>query len=302
MHFFYSKTDHEASGPGAIDEFEYLNDFGFERYRDIRQKRLKFHYNEGIEICFVTSGRYEWVVGNKTFLLLPGDGFITCPWQKHGSPREVVDMGEIYWVVIKPFLFNKNGEFDLGTWTRFTAEENRIAGEILCRNANHILRNARELKDHFERLQHETHNKEFGYQQRVANIIEDFLVSVVRMIRNRENKINEYRNWFIQFDHLLSSNIAKKWTLQEMAEKSNMGITSLTQRVKEYTGYSPASYLTYIRLEKAKKMLSGFNENLTSIALDCGFYSSQHFSGTFSKWVGITPSAFRKKAGMAKKG
>ncbi len=33
--------------------------------------------------------------------------------------------------------------------------------------------------------------------------------------------------------------------------------------------------------------------SLTSIALDCGFYSSQHFSSRFSRWVGKTPSKYR---------
>ncbi|MBK6284141.1 MAG: cupin domain-containing protein [Draconibacterium sp.] len=112
MHFFYSKTDHDASSAGLLEEFEFINDFGFEEYKDIRQKPLGLHYNEGIEICYVTKGRYEWVVGDKSFLLFPGDGFITCPWQKHGSPREVVDLGEIYWIVIKPKNFINNGGFE----------------------------------------------------------------------------------------------------------------------------------------------------------------------------------------------
>jgi len=35
--------------------------------------------------------------------------------------------------------------------------------------------------------------------------------------------------------------------------------------------------------------------NFTDIALDTGFYSSQHFSTTFKKLTGYTPSEFRKK-------
>jgi len=34
--------------------------------------------------------------------------------------------------------------------------------------------------------------------------------------------------------------------------------------------------------------------SITDIALDTGFYSSQHFSTTFKKLTGYTPSQFRK--------
>jgi AraC-like DNA-binding protein len=79
-----------------------------------------------------------------------------------------------------------------------------------------------------------------------------------------------------------------------MSEASKLGITTLTHFVKENTGYTPANYLIFLRLEKAKELLRGTPVKLTDIAFDCGFYSSQHFSSAFSKWVGTTPLNFRK--------
>ncbi|MDP9229824.1 MAG: helix-turn-helix domain-containing protein [Bacteroidota bacterium] len=35
--------------------------------------------------------------------------------------------------------------------------------------------------------------------------------------------------------------------------------------------------------------------NVTGIALDTGFYSSQHFTTTFKKLTGYMPGEFRKK-------
>jgi AraC-like DNA-binding protein len=293
MHFFYSKTDRDASSSDQIEEFEFINDFGFEEYKDIRQKPLSLHYNEGIEICYVTKGRYEWLVGDKSYLLFPGDGFITCPWQKHGSPREVVDLGEIYWIVIKPKIFNSKGDFELGKWSRFKTAENEMIGKVLSENANHILQKAQILKTLFIALKNEIDNKEFGYYQRISNLVEEFLVETVRIIQNRESQIIRNQNWFSNFEKLLTGNLSKKWTLEEMAEKNKVGFTTLTQLVKENTGYTPANYVIYLRLEKAKKLLSDSDKKLTEIAFDCGFYSSQHFSSTFSKWVGKTPLLYR---------
>jgi AraC-like DNA-binding protein len=59
-------------------------------------------------------------------------------------------------------------------------------------------------------------------------------------------------------------------------------------------GFSPLNYLINIRISEAIKLLKTPNISLTDIALDTGFYSSQHFSTTFKKLTGYTPSEFRK--------
>jgi AraC-like DNA-binding protein len=294
MHFFYSKTDLDASTSTILDDFDFINDFGFEEYKDIRQKPLRLHFNQGIEICYVSKGRYEWAVGEKRYLLFPGDGFITCPWQKHGSPREAVDLGEIYWLVIKPQFFIRKGLFSLGNWSRLSIEQCGLVSGILSNNEDHRIRNALPFRFLFEELQKEILHKDFGYFQRVCNIVEEFLITSVRLIQNREKELINNQQWFHDFDSMLKVDLSKKWTLREMANQKRIGITKLTQLIKEHTGYTPANYLTFLRLEKAKHLLVSTGDRITNIALDCGFYSSQHFSSTFLKWMGKTPAAYRK--------
>ena len=295
MHFFYSKTHPAASGSELIEEFSFINDFGFEVYKDIRQKPLELHFNEGIEICYILKGRYEWVVEGKKYTLLPGDGFVTCPWQKHGSPREVVDLGEIYWVVIKPDIFEKDGTFVPGSWSGLAEDEIRLMGQVLSGNSNHKLAKAFILTPLFLELKNELYQKGFAYTRRVEKLSEEFLIQVVRHIQNRDKQLQKTQNRFQEFDAMLQQHLAKKWTLEEMCAVSKLGITTLTQFIKENTGYTPANYLIYLRLEKAKRSLQNTGKSLTDIAYDCGFYSSQHFSSTFSKWIGLAPKDYRKK-------
>jgi AraC-like DNA-binding protein len=80
-----------------------------------------------------------------------------------------------------------------------------------------------------------------------------------------------------------------------MAAIVGLGTTALTEKVKNYSGFSPLNYLINIRISEAIKMLKRPDLNVTDIALDTGFYSSQHFSTTFKKLTGYTPSEFRKK-------
>jgi AraC-like DNA-binding protein len=74
-----------------------------------------------------------------------------------------------------------------------------------------------------------------------------------------------------------------------------MGTTLFNVRVKSYTGFTPTNYLINLRIAEAIKLLRKPDLNLTDIALDTGFCSSQHFSTTFKKLTGYTPSEFRKR-------
>ncbi|HSH20703.1 MAG TPA: AraC family transcriptional regulator, partial [Draconibacterium sp.] len=198
------------------------------------------------------------------------------------------------WVVIKPRIFKETGEFEMGDWSRFKPEENKQIGQVLAENTKHTLQKANVLKTLFMALRNEVDNKGFGYYQRICNLTEELLINTVRIIQSRENQIMKNQNWFLKFDEMLGNHLSKKWTLEEMASRNGVGITTLTQLVKEQTGYTPANYLIFLRLEKAKQLLVSSNIKLTDIAFDCGFYSSQHFSSTFSKWVGKTPLFYRK--------
>lgn len=78
-----------------VKEFPFIKAFGHEKDLGIRSTSLPLHYNNGIEICDVTKGRYEWKVEDNLYSLLPGDGFLTCLWQYHGSERGIFEIGEI---------------------------------------------------------------------------------------------------------------------------------------------------------------------------------------------------------------
>ena len=93
----------------------------------------------------------------------------------------------------------------------------------------------------------------------------------------------------------LRKNLSHNWTVEEMAAMVGLGTTTFTEKVKNYSGFSPLNYLITIRISEAIKLLKQNELSVTDIALDTGFYSSQHFSTTFKKLTGYTPSDFRKK-------
>ena len=98
----------------------------------------------------------------------------------------------------------------------------------------------------------------------------------------------------MNLEQALRQNLSHQWTVEEMAALVGLGTTLFNEKVKNYSGFSPINYLINIRISEAIKLLKRPDISLTDIALDTGFYSSQHFSTTFKKLTGYTPSEFRK--------
>ncbi|WP_452226823.1 helix-turn-helix domain-containing protein [Lacinutrix cladophorae] len=67
--------------------------------------------------------------------------------------------------------------------------------------------------------------------------------------------------------------------------------------INQYGKNNFNDFINYFRIEESKKLLlNENNRNLTisSIAFDAGFSSLSSFNGAFKKFVGITPSAYKK--------
>lgn len=61
-------------------------------------------------------------------------------------------------------------------------------------------------------------------------------------------------------------------------------------------GRSPIEYLTGLRIERAKLLLSDHRLSVKEIAVQCGFEDPNHFSKVFSRVDGAPPSQFRTMA------
>ena len=94
--------------------------------------------------------------------------------------------------------------------------------------------------------------------------------------------------------HYMEQHYGEKITLMQLAELSNISVSSLSRGFKKEIGLSPMDYLMQVRLEKAKRLLRRPERTVTEIALYCGFSSSAHFTDVFGKNYGRTPNQYRK--------
>lgn len=63
---------------------------------------------------------------------------------------------------------------------------------------------------------------------------------------------------------------------------------------REQIGLTPKQYVLQMRMRNAKRLLAETNLSIGAVAEACGFSNPYHFSRTFHKQTGITPSAYRQ--------
>src|SRR5208283_970164 len=94
---------------------------------------------------------------------------------------------------------------------------------------------------------------------------------------------------------VLASDLARRWTLTEIAGEVRGSPVYLTQIFQQVEGMPLYRYQLRLRLARALNLLSQYDD-LTALSLDLGFSSHSHFSAAFREAYGRSPSKFRQLA------
>lgn len=92
---------------------------------------------------------------------------------------------------------------------------------------------------------------------------------------------------------VLASDLARRWTLADVAAVVRVSPVYLTQVFQQVEGLPLYRYQLRLRLARALDLLSAYDD-LSALALDLGFSSHSHFSAAFRQIYGESPSRFRR--------
>jgi len=94
---------------------------------------------------------------------------------------------------------------------------------------------------------------------------------------------------------VLSSDLARRWTLGEIAAQVGVSAVYLTQVFQQVEGAPLYRYQLRLRLARALDLLGRYDD-LTMLGLDLGFSSHSHFSAAFGRAYGRSPMEFQRSA------
>jgi len=82
-------------------------------------------------------------------------------------------------------------------------------------------------------------------------------------------------------------------SISSLSENAGVSEVYFRKAFKLAFGLSPAKYVTKVRLEKAKELMSYHFLSLDEISAQCGFLSAQYFCRVFKKNLGVSPAKYR---------
>lgn len=278
-----------------LHAFPHIIEFALKKISTIQFDSLKREHSEYLRFYYVIDGRFDWMIGEQHHILYPGDLAIILPGQRFGGEKDLLDIGTVSWLHLAFIQLERNGKMAMGKWSRLTDNECRTIGKILLLNSYPVLSKLKEAGMIFQNMQNEFFNQEIGYTARINQLVDELFILIARQLTRQNNSHRDFPQTFMKLEQSLRENLSHQWTVEEMAALVGLGITAFSEKVKSYSGFSPLNYLINIRISEAIKLLKRRDVHVTDIALDVGFYSSQHFATTFKKLTGYTPSEFRKK-------
>lgn len=273
--------------------FPHILELGIKKNISIQLGSFPVSATGGIRIYCVMEGKFEWTIQQQQYVLYPGDAVLILPDQSFGSESGILEIGTFAWIQLSVQKL-ESGEIIAGKWSGLSENESIAIGKILQLNHSPVLLKFNEAGRILKSIQSELFSQEIGYQASVNHQLDDLFIQITRHLTRQSNPGRDFPKTFMNLEQALRQNLSHHWTVEEMAALVGLGTTLFNEKVKNYSGFSPINYLINIRISEAIKMLKRPDISLTDIALDTGFYSSQHFSTTFKKLTGYTPSEFRK--------
>lgn len=240
------------------------------------------HHHRSFELYYMVQGEREYFIEDRFFMVRQGDLVLIPPNVFHrtageGGMRYLVHFSEKY--LLKyfsesalhplleelPFVFRPDGAlqelFQMELRRMLTGFENSGGVQndhLLSGTLYHILFNAFYGEN--------CYTPEYRSNERITEIV-----------------------------HYINSNFHMINEIETVAKEFYISKYHLCRYFKKCLGISLITYLNTIKIRHACDMIKAGNNNLTDIALQCGFNSSSYFCKVFKCEKGISPTLYRKK-------
>ena len=93
----------------------------------------------------------------------------------------------------------------------------------------------------------------------------------------------------------IHTNYSEKISLSSLVEHFNLNRTTINDMFRKATGESVISYLIKLRINASAMMLRDTGIPINEIGYRVGFHDISHFSRTFKKTIGCSPSQYRRE-------
>lgn len=248
-----------------------------EREAGILEGPVKRNWHKNMELMYFVQGKGQVFCGTQIYDVSEGDLFVVNAY----LPHEVVSEGSIkfYYIKVSDWFCEINElETDQVYFKELITDD--FAKELFLAVVKEYTGNAL--------------YKKVGLRMALLQLL-------VYLLRNHSVSMDgtgqgvSVKEASIQFAlGYIISHIHTGLTVEEIADKVGLSRYYFMREFKKATGETLMTYVHKIRCENAKQMLEADRYSLKEISEQCGFDSVSYFCTSFKKYMGMTPTDYKK--------
>ena len=258
---FFGKTSQSLSAKG----------FRFTEKAYSSRATLPTHAHELSHFCFVLGGNYNERIGSKLFERTPAALVYYPPDVSHGE--EHMTDGRHFLVEIDFRELEKVREYGA-----------RLSEPVLLRYDSSLWLAARMYK--------EFNNRDQFSALVLESISTELLIAASRQFEYAAEK--KPPHWLNSVKEFLRASFSEPPGLHDLAKAIGVHPTHLARVFRQFERCTVGDYIRDVRINYAQERMLNTDEPLVQIALAAGFADQTHFSRSFKRATGMTPTEFRR--------
>lgn len=247
------------------------------------------HFHDNYEIYYLIYGERNYLIGDRTYKVSPGDLVFIRPNEIHRTTNTSVPFHE-------RFSFNFNKPF-LGQDAVWLEDEHSpfITDTHLISLPIHVQKKVEEL---LNRMVSEYLKRDKGFETMIRAALIELLIISSRCNREMVNKPFEFASSTHQkiseIVQYINEHYEQPLTLESLAAHFYISPYYLSRLFKKTTGFTYVEYVMTARIKAAQRLLRETKWKVSRIMQDVGFRDTAHFGKVFKKLSNCTPLQYRK--------
>ena len=245
------------------------------------------HHHDFFEISIILQGESLYLIDNEWRTVRSGDILLFNPGVDHAEKQLLNTYSHQLHIGIRTFKLHGLAQNHFPT-----------TQSLLSMQDSHL-----KIFDKAWQLIEEFNQQQTNFNLMGKALVMEMMILILRSLEKKERLSDETQA--SQNDRMhqvvqlimtyMENNYAKDISIEQLATLYYVSPTYLSKIFKDLTGFSPINYLIQIRLKKAHELLTTDDLTVKEVAKAVGYEDAYHFSKSFKKHFGTSPSLVKKQ-------
>lgn len=274
--------------------YEFPVHISLEKIQAYEQNFFPWHWHPEIELTWVVSGQIEYLVNDKKYLLTEGEGLFCNSNSLHSG--YMVDQKDCSYlsVTFHPrFIYGYENSLLQTRYVDFITANEGWHSLKLQKDVDWHQETVRQIQDIYRMSKDPSPD----YELRVHLILTGIWLNLYRYYRSLPASEQQPQKHLARLKEILSyiqDHYTQEITLDEIADHVNICKSECCRFFKKYMKMTIFEYILFLRIQNSLPLLRA-GESVTRIAGLTGFSTSAYYGQIFKRYMGCSPSRYRKE-------